>query len=73
MKALKDVGVTLPMMSNKHAYVVTDVVKELKGHEGHIPNLRFFDEALYITTRRAVNDRNIILTEIQKPVSVAPQ
>ena len=35
----KDVGVTLPMMSNKHAYVVTDVVEELKGH-GHIPNLR---------------------------------
>ena len=35
----KDVGVTLPMVSNKHAYVVTDVVEELKGH-GHVPNLR---------------------------------
>ena len=35
----KDIGVTLPMMSNKHAYVVTDVVEELKGR-GHIPNLR---------------------------------
>ena len=35
----KDVGVTLPMMSNKHAYVVTDVVEELKNH-GYIPNLR---------------------------------
>ena len=39
------------MMSNKHAYVVTDVVKELQGR-GNIPNLRFFDEAIYITMHK---------------------
>ncbi len=35
------------MMSNKHSYVVTDIVKELEGIT--CPNLRFFDEAIYIT------------------------
>jgi glycine/D-amino acid oxidase-like deaminating enzyme len=44
-----DVGVILPMMSNKHSYVVTDVVKELKNVS--CPNLRFFDESIYITVR----------------------
>ncbi len=39
------VGVNLPMMTNKHSYVISEAIPELKGKT--LPNVRVFDDSLY--------------------------
>ena len=40
------IGVEVPLKTNKHAYVVSDIVPGLKDEK--LPNVRYFDEAIYL-------------------------
>ncbi len=49
-KLAGDVGVTVPLMANKHWYFTTDIVPQLTklAEEGtRLPNLRYPDESIY--------------------------
>ena len=41
------IGVEVPIKTNKHAYVVSDIVPGLKDTE-RLPNVRYFDESIYL-------------------------